>query len=191
MSGLPAAPARASRSPGPRWSRSTLRRPRHPGVSFLVDAALITVVDVVMGVGAALILSVLHLPHELRTILAVIGAVAFVARVDRSTSWSSGPRPARRPVPRMHADPRGERRRGPRQARGGSVVRCIGVVLAALPLFAGFVPILFDRRRRGFQDWLARTAGRRSAGPSIAEVSRAKKRAIREASRQPPPAVPQ
>ena len=67
-------------------------------------------------------------------------------------------------------------------------MRCVGVVLAALPLFAGFVPILFDSRRRGFQDWLARTAVVEAPGPSIAEVSRAKKRAIREASRQPPPA---
>jgi hypothetical protein len=71
------------------------------------------------------------------------------------------------------------------------VVRCIGVVLAALPLFAGFVPILFDSRRRGFQDWLARTTVVEAPGPSIAEVSRAKKRAIREASRQPPPAMPE
>ena len=29
--------------------------------------------------------------------------------------------------------------------------------LAAIPLFAGYVPILFSDRRRGFQDWLART----------------------------------
>ena len=62
-------------------------------------------------------------------------------------------------------------------------------MLAALPLFAGFVPILFDRRRRGFQDWLAHTAVVEAPGPSIADVSRAKRRAIREASRQPPPAM--
>ena len=70
-------------------------------------------------------------------------------------------------------------------------MRCVGVVLAALPLFAGFVPILFDSRRRGFQDWLPHTTVVKARGPSIAGVSRAKKRAIREASRQPPPAMPQ
>ena len=72
-----------------------------------------------------------------------------------------------------------------------AVVRFVGVLLAALPLFAGFVPILFDARRRGFQDWLAHTAVVNAPGPSIADVTRAKQRAIREASRQPPPAIPQ
>jgi uncharacterized RDD family membrane protein YckC len=36
-------------------------------------------------------------------------------------------------------------------------VRLAALVLAALPLFAGFVPILFDERRRGLQDMLAGT----------------------------------
>ena len=40
-------------------------------ISFTIDAALITVVDVVVGVAAALILSLLHIPHGLRTVLAV------------------------------------------------------------------------------------------------------------------------
>jgi uncharacterized RDD family membrane protein YckC len=31
------------------------------------------------------------------------------------------------------------------------------MVLAAIPLFAGFLLILFDGRRRGLQDLLART----------------------------------
>jgi uncharacterized RDD family membrane protein YckC len=70
-----------------------------------------------------------------------------------------------------------------------AAVRCVGVVLAMLPLFAGFVPILFDSRRRGFQDWLAHTVVVEAPGPSIAEVSRAKKRTIYEASRRPPPAA--
>jgi uncharacterized RDD family membrane protein YckC len=36
-------------------------------------------------------------------------------------------------------------------------VRVAGLVLAALPLFAGFVPILFNDRRRGLADWMADT----------------------------------
>ncbi|HTP21343.1 MAG TPA: hypothetical protein VMJ65_17195 [Solirubrobacteraceae bacterium] len=47
-------------------------------VSFTIDAALITVVDVVIGVAAALILSLLRIPHELRVILAAIGGAAFL-----------------------------------------------------------------------------------------------------------------
>jgi uncharacterized RDD family membrane protein YckC len=49
-------------------------------------------------------------------------------------------------------------------ARGGepvhlwtAVVRLAGMLLAALPLFAGFLLILIDDRRRGLQDRLART----------------------------------
>ena len=42
---------------------------------------------------------------------------------------------------------------GPRRA----ALRFAGLVLAAIPLGAGFVPILFDERRRGLQDMLAGT----------------------------------
>jgi uncharacterized RDD family membrane protein YckC len=41
-----------------------------------------------------------------------------------------------------------------------AVLRFIGLLLAALPLGAGFLPILVDERRRGFQDWLAKTVVR-------------------------------
>jgi uncharacterized RDD family membrane protein YckC len=40
---------------------------------------------------------------------------------------------------------------------GRSVVRVIGLVLSIVPLFAGFLPVLFDRRRRGLADMLAGT----------------------------------
>ena len=38
-----------------------------------------------------------------------------------------------------------------------SIVRFIGLVLAIIPMFAGFVPVLFTRERRGLPDYLART----------------------------------
>jgi uncharacterized RDD family membrane protein YckC len=188
MTALPAAPAGQ-----PLTGTALVDDLRYVGlatrvVSFLVDAALITFVDVVVGVAAALILSVLHIPHELRTILTVIGAVAFVlgSILYFVIFWSTtGQTPGAR-ILQIRVVSAGGARVKPRWA----VARCVGVVLAALPLFAGFVPILFDSRRRGFQDWLARTAVVEAPGPSIAEVSRAKKRAIREASRHTPPAVP-
>jgi uncharacterized RDD family membrane protein YckC len=40
---------------------------------------------------------------------------------------------------------------------GRSLVRFIGLVLAIVPLFAGFVPVLFTERRRGLPDFLAGT----------------------------------
>ena len=38
-----------------------------------------------------------------------------------------------------------------------ALVRLVGLALAIIPCFAGFVPVLFDDRRRGLQDMLART----------------------------------
>jgi uncharacterized RDD family membrane protein YckC len=39
-----------------------------------------------------------------------------------------------------------------------SLVRTAGLALAIVPLFAGFLPVLFDRRRRGVADLVAGTA---------------------------------
>jgi hypothetical protein len=44
---------------------------------------------------------------------------------------------------------------GERLSVGRSVVRLIGLGLAIVPMFAGFVPVLFTERRRGLPDWLA------------------------------------
>lgn len=38
-----------------------------------------------------------------------------------------------------------------------SLVRVVGLVLAIIPLFAGFLPVLVDDRRRALQDFLAGT----------------------------------
>jgi uncharacterized RDD family membrane protein YckC len=62
-----------------------------------------------------------------------------------------------------------------------ALTRFIGLILAALPLCLGFVRILFDDRRRGFQDRLAGTVVIEAPGLSVAEVRRD---AIRAA---PPP----
>jgi uncharacterized RDD family membrane protein YckC len=40
---------------------------------------------------------------------------------------------------------------------GRSLVRLVGLVLAIVPLFAGFVPVLFTERRRALPDYLAGT----------------------------------
>lgn len=40
---------------------------------------------------------------------------------------------------------------------GRALIRLVGLVLAIIPLFAGFLPVLFDPRRRALQDWLAGT----------------------------------
>jgi uncharacterized RDD family membrane protein YckC len=40
---------------------------------------------------------------------------------------------------------------------GRSLVRVVGLALATAPLFAGFLPVLVDDRRRGLHDFLAGT----------------------------------
>ena len=40
---------------------------------------------------------------------------------------------------------------------GRSLLRLVGLLLAIVPLFAGFVPVLVDRRRRALQDFMAGT----------------------------------
>jgi uncharacterized RDD family membrane protein YckC len=40
---------------------------------------------------------------------------------------------------------------------GRSLLRLVGLWLAIVPLFAGFLPVLFDDRRRALQDFIAGT----------------------------------
>ena len=47
--------------------------------------------------------------------------------------------------------------RGAVPSVGRSIVRMVGLVLAIVPFFLGFVPVLFDERRRGLPDFLAGT----------------------------------
>ena len=47
--------------------------------------------------------------------------------------------------------------RGAVPSVGRSIMRMVGLVLAIAPFFLGFLPILFDERRRGLPDFLAGT----------------------------------
>ena len=51
----------------------------------------------------------------------------------------------------------GSRPRGRPPSIGRSLVRLVGLVLAIVPMFAGFIPVLFTERRRGLPDFLAGT----------------------------------
>jgi uncharacterized RDD family membrane protein YckC len=55
---------------------------------------------------------------------------------------------------------------------GRSVLRFVGLVIAIVPLFAGLVPVLFDRRRRALQDFVARTVVLRADAHSTPEPER-------------------
>lgn len=155
-------------------------------IAFALDAAAINLVAVIVGIGASLILSLLHLPGALKAILAAMGAVAYVGWSVGYfvVFWSTtGQTPGARMM-QIRVLTAGGAVLGPRRA----LLRCLGVLLAALPLFAGFVRILFDARRRGFQDRLAGTVVLETSQIGFAATRRAVKRAAYYASRRPPAA---
>ena len=154
-------------------------------ISFTVDALVIDLVAVIVGIAAALVLSLVHLPGALETVLKAIGGVAFVlwAVGYFVVFWSTtGQTPGARVMEIRVVTASGARLR-PRRA----LVRCAGVVLAALPLFAGFALILFDDQRRGFQDRFAGTLVIEAAQQSLIGARRAAMHAAYDTSRRRPP----
>lgn len=141
-------------------------------IAFVIDGALILAVALLVAVSGVVIVSVLHLPDVIDGILAVVGGCAYIAWSAGYfvVFWSTtGQTPGGRVMQIRVVAPDGSPLRP-----GRGIVRCIGLVLAALPLFAGFVPILFNRRRRGLQDWLAPSVVIRAPQMSFAAVRRAR-----------------
>jgi uncharacterized RDD family membrane protein YckC len=152
------------------------------GIAFAIDAAIIDLVALVVAAAAALIVSIFHFPHAVRTALEIIGVVAYVlwsigylVVFWSTTGQTPGCRVMRCKVVSANGDRIGVRR---------ALVRCVGLVLAALPLFAGFLRIPFDRRRRGFHDRLARTVVLEAPAPSAAAQRRMQRLASRAAQEQ-------
>jgi uncharacterized RDD family membrane protein YckC len=144
------------------------------GIAFAVDGAIINAVAIVVGLGAELILSLLPYSKTLKTILIPCGAVVYVLWTVGYfvVFWSTtGQTPGNRTMGFRVAAITGERIK-PRRA----LVRYAGLVIAAVPLFAGYLPILFSPRRRGLPDFLARTVVVEAIGPSRAQLRRAAKR---------------
>jgi uncharacterized RDD family membrane protein YckC len=125
-------------------------------IAFALDAAVINLVAIVVAAGVALALSVLSVSNSLDAVLIAVGGALFLvwSVTYFVTFWSTtGQTPGSRLMRIMvRADDDGGIIK-PRRA----AVRFAGMVLAAIPLLAGFLPILFDERRRGLHDMLART----------------------------------
>jgi uncharacterized RDD family membrane protein YckC len=124
-------------------------------IAFGLDAALINAVAILTAALVALTFSVLSIPEELRKLAVAAGGVVYLlwAIGYFVAFWSTtGQTPGNRAVGIRVQTSSGARLR-PRRA----LLRFVGLTLAALPLFAGFLIILVDDRRRGLQDWLART----------------------------------
>jgi uncharacterized RDD family membrane protein YckC len=125
-------------------------------IAFAIDVALIDLAAAFVAVVVGLGMSALDPPDVVVTIMIAIGGLAYLAWFVGyfATFWSTtGQTPGARVMGvRVVCASGGE----PVRLRA-AVVRLAGMVLAAIPLFAGFLLILVDDRRRGLQDRLART----------------------------------
>lgn len=151
-------------------------------IAFTLDAIIITVVALTVDIGVGLAVSVLHLPSPVKKALVAVAAGVFVLwTIGYFVGfWSTtGQTPGNRVMQFKILTTKGEVQK-PRRA----LLRCGGVVLAALPLFAGILWIAFDGRRRGLQDLLARTVAVEAPDVSIAARRQAVLRAA-AATRSP------
>jgi uncharacterized RDD family membrane protein YckC len=125
-------------------------------IAFAIDAAIISAVAVVVGAAVGISLSVLSIPSNVETVLfAFGGAIALLwSTVYFVTFWcTTGQTPGDRVLGIRVRRADGETPLRPARA----LLRLIALTLCAIPLFAGFVPILFDARRRGVHDMVAGT----------------------------------
>jgi len=124
------------------------------GLAFAVD---LTLAQVVFLIGSALVGLVAALVGGLRPAwlfeaLAATGWFLVVGAYFAFFWTVAGQTPGMRLVHLRVIDHFGE---PPRLLR--SIVRFAALIVAIIPLFAGLLPILFDKRRRGLQDFVART----------------------------------
>jgi uncharacterized RDD family membrane protein YckC len=135
-----------------------------PGVPYagLVTRAIalaidVLIVQVIVFAGGAVLALVASLVGglELGTATRILAAVAWAATVCGYfvTFWATV---AQTPGMRM-MELRVSAADGAPPGVGRSIVRVIGLALAIIPFFAGFLPVLVDDRRRGLHDLLAGT----------------------------------
>lgn len=125
-------------------------------LAFAVDAAIVDLTGIFVGVVVGLGLSVLKTPDSIDHLLLAIGAVLFVIWTIAYFVgfWSAtGQTPGNR---LMQIRVRRESVDEPLKPRW-AFLRLIGLGLAAVPLLLGFLPILLNHRRRGLQDLLGRS----------------------------------
>jgi uncharacterized RDD family membrane protein YckC len=123
-------------------------------LALALDVAITQVIIVTAGAVLALVGSLVSDPH-LGTGGKVLAACGWALAVDVYfvAFWTiAGQTPAMRLIQLRVIGPDG----GP-PGVGRSIVRMVGLILAIIPLFAGFLPVLVDDRRRALPDFMART----------------------------------
>jgi uncharacterized RDD family membrane protein YckC len=150
-------------------------------VAIAIDAAIINITALLVELGVALILSLLHLPHQVKVLFVAIGGAAWILWTVAYfvAFWSAtGQTPGSRAMQIRVITTEGERLK-PR----GAALRFAGLILAALPLGLGYVRILYDERRRGLQDLVAGTVVVDAPSASVLQLRRDAMRASAEAKR--------
>ena len=133
------------------------------GVGGLVDIALANVLVLGLGalVGAVGTLLGVSLPGVLVAVLAGAGWMLFLAGYAVLFWSTAGQTPGMRVTRLRLAGPDGTP-----PGVGRSFLRFLATVVALAPLGAGFLPVLFDRRRRALQDFAAQTVVVRDLHPA-------------------------
>ncbi|MGZ4216589.1 MAG: RDD family protein [Solirubrobacteraceae bacterium] len=176
---VPAAPLTTDDTylpPVPATGADALRaEPRCIGIvartlAFTVDAMLICAAAIIVGSSVALVVAVAHLPSNWKSVVVAVGAIVFAlwTTVYFVAFWTTtGQTPGAR-IMQFRVMPTTGDKLKPRRA----IVRAIGLVLAAIPLFAGYLPIAIGRKHRGLQDYLARTIVVDAPQQSVADLRR-------------------
>jgi uncharacterized RDD family membrane protein YckC len=136
--------------------------PRYAGlatrtVAFVIDAAIINGVAFLLVAGASLVLSMFGSSIEdLPDWLAITGGVVgwiVLAGTYFVASWVLTGQTVGMRVMAIRVS----KRDGGHVSVWRGLRRLVGLVIAAIPLFAGYLLILVDNRRRGLQDRIAGT----------------------------------
>jgi uncharacterized RDD family membrane protein YckC len=125
-------------------------------IALVIDALIIQAVALVSGAVVGLLVQVLHVPDTVDTVIKAVGGAVYLvwAASYFVFFWSTTAQTAGAHIMRFRvlSATTGEPLSIPR-----AIVRFLGLILATIPLFAGFWPVLFTRRRRGLPDWMANT----------------------------------
>ena len=121
-------------------------------IAMNVDAVVVNAVALIVAGASALVTAMLPGSQKLHALEIAIAAFVYVIWVVAyfATFWSTtGQTPGARV---MHI--RVTRLDGGRLHAARAIARFGGTILAAIPLFAGFLPILVSPRRRAVNDWI-------------------------------------
>ena len=125
------------------------------GIALAVDALAVLGISLAIGAAAGLVGSLVGgiRPHWLAGTLLGLAGIAVAAGYFVLFWHTAGQTPGMR---LMHVRVLAARP-GRRLTFWRALVRTLGLALAIVPCFLGFVPALFDHRRRALPDYLAGT----------------------------------